>query len=88
MSASYEEIRAGVLDFIAAAMDEEQDKLMSAIGIMDDKLKLSIGATILGTEDANTNEIKISYKFTPEKIEVKTEGFTEKKERLKKVASK
>jgi hypothetical protein len=88
MPATYEEIRAGVLGFIGAAMDEEPEKLMAAVKSMESKLKLSIGATIIGTEDVDTNEIKISYKFTAEKVEVKTEGLTEKKERLKKVASK
>lgn len=87
MSAKYEELREGILGVIGTALDEEQDKFMSAIDMMGEKgLKVTLGTTILPTDDPVTNEIKVSMSFVPEKVTVKTEGFTERiKEILKKV---
>lgn len=87
MSAKYEEIREAVLDILASAMDEEQDNLMKAVGMMSEKgLKLTIGTTILPTDDMTTNEIKVNLSFVPEKVQVKTEGLTARiKDALKKV---
>jgi len=85
MSAPYEEIRNGLITFIGEALDEEQDNLVKAVGMMSEKgLKLTLGATILPTDDLTVNEIQVKLSFVPEKVQVKTEGFTE---RLKKAVN-
>jgi hypothetical protein len=79
MSATFEEIREGVITFISAAMGEEQDSLMKAIDMMNEKgLKLSFNTVILPSDDSTVNEIQVKLTFVPEKIQVKTEGFTER----------
>jgi len=77
MSATYVEIRESVVNLIGSALDEEQDSLMRAVGMMGEKgLKIPIGVTILPSDDSKVNEIIVSLSFVPEKVQVKTEGFT------------
>jgi hypothetical protein len=77
MSATYEQIKEEVLGLISSALEEEKDILMMAVNKENEKgQKLSIGVTILPSEDSKVNEILVSLSFVPEKIQIKMDGFT------------
>lgn len=77
MAATYEQIKEEVLGLISSALEEEKDILMMAVNKENEKgQKLSIGVTILPSEDSKVNEILVSLSFVPEKIQIKMDGFT------------
>jgi hypothetical protein len=87
MGAKYTQIRETAMALFGEAMDEKSDDLMRTIDMMDEKGKTaSLSIKFLPSEDPDICNIKMNFKFVPERVEVKVEGFTERvKAQLKKV---